>query len=587
MRQAPGVHLGAATTTPLHRALVLLAVVLGATSAGVVALVAAGPLADVPLAYAFPAGGVLHCATGLLAWWRRPVNRTGALLVTAGVAWLVASLANTAVPVLIAAGTVAAVLPVSVLLHLLHASPGGRLRGRTSRTTVAAAYVVGLVLQAPLWAFTPAPPPYHLLAVAERPDLAQAGFRVQQVVGAVVVAVTVLVLVRRLRAHEPPQRRLLAPLFGYGLLAVVAVPLVANVLSPLLGLGEVTTVTLQLVALLTVPLGFLLVVLRGGFSATRELSAFVTSAASSGTSHRQLQDAVAATLGDPSATLLLRSHTTGAYHRADGEPVPLPGVDGARAAVQVDVGDRRVGAVVYDARLDTDPLAVAAVGRVAALALDREQLAREVSESRQALLETSSRVLANGDQDRRRIAQDLHDGLQVALVRLAVQAHRLAQDLPDGPGATAARQFAAEVDEAAAGLRALVRGVMPPPLVERGLAAAVSELVDDLPVQTSLQVVGVPERLPAPVETTAWFVVAETLTNVLKHAGARTVEVSLRLHRDLLLVDVTDDGKGGAASDGAGSGLTALRDRVEVLGGTFRVDSDTTGTRVRAQLPCG
>lgn len=586
VRQAEGVRSRAPVTTPLGLALAMLAVVLTGGVVTVVALVRAGPLGGIPVAYAFPAIGALYVVAGLLAWWRRPANRTGALLVCGGAAWLAASLANTGVPVLIAVGTVTAVLPVSLVLHLLHAAPGGRLRGRASKASVVTGYVVGLVLQAPLWAFRPEPPPYDLVLVAARPELAQAGYRVQQVVGAAVVAVTVWVLARRLREYEPAQRWVLAPLFGYGVLAVLAVPVVADVLRPLLGLGQEASAALQLTALATVPLGFLGVVLRGGFARTGELSAFVTSVAASSGSRRELEDAVAATLGDPSATLLHWSAEEGGYVDTTGQVVPLPPTGGARAAVHVEVGDQRLAAVLYDTRLDTDPAAVAAVGRVAAIAIDRERLAWEVSESRRALRDASSRLLTDSDGQRRRIAQDLHDGLQVSLVRLSIQAHRLAQDTHGPEGGLAAR-LAAEVDDAASTLRAVVHGVMPAPLVERGLAAAVQELAYDLPVRTTLDVDGVPARLPARVEMTAYFCVAEALTNVIKHASASAVEVSLHLERDVLSIDVVDDGRGGARADGPGSGLRGLRDRLDVLGGRLTVDSGAAGTRLRAVLPCG
>lgn len=362
VRQAEGVRSRAPVTTPLGLALAMLAVVLTGGVVTVVALVRAGPLGGIPVAYAFPAIGALYVVAGLLAWWRRPANRTGALLVRGGAAWLAASLANTGVAVLIAVGTVTAVLPVSLVLHLLHAAPGGRLRGRASKASVVTGYVVGLVLQAPLWAFRPEPPPYDLVLVAARPELAQAGYRVQQVVGAAVVAVTVWVLARRLREYEPAQRWVLAPLFGYGVLAVLAVPVVADVLRPLLGLGQEASAALQLTALATVPLGFLGVVLRGGFARTGELSAFVTSVAASSGSRRELEDAVAATLGDPSATLLHWSAEEGGYVDTTGQVVPLPPTGGARAAVHVEVGDQRLAAVLYDTRLDTDPAAVAAWG---------------------------------------------------------------------------------------------------------------------------------------------------------------------------------------------------------------------------------
>ncbi|MCA1656228.1 MAG: histidine kinase [Actinobacteria bacterium] len=571
---------------PLQLALALLAAVLFAGVATVVALVHAGPLGGVPVAYAVPALAALYAAAGLWAWWRRPANRLGALLVSGGAATLATSLAQTNVPALIAVGTVTATVPLAVIVHLLHACPGGRLRGRASKATVLLAYFVSIVLQAPLWAFTPVPPPFDVVLVSARPELAQAGYRVQQFGGVVVVAVTVWLLVRRLREYDAAQRRVLGPLFGYGVLAVLAIPIVANVLRPLLGLGDETVVALQAAALAGVPLGFLLVVLRGGFARTGELSAFVTSVASSSGTRRELEEAVASTLGDPSVTLLHWSPAQDGYVDTAGEVVPLPPASDKRAAVHVVVADERLGVVLYDPRLNDDPAAVAAVGRVAAIAMDRERLAREVSESRRALREASSRVLSEADQQRRRIARDLHDGLQVSLVRLSMQAHRFAQEAPsDSNGALAAR-LAVEVDEAASALRAIVNGVMPAPLVERGLAAAVQELAYDLPVRATLDVDGLPDRLPAPVESTAYFVAAEALTNVIKHAEARNVDLRLRLERDVLSIDVTDDGRGGVRADSSGSGLSGLRDRVEVLGGTLTVTSGATGTRVQAVLPC-
>jgi signal transduction histidine kinase len=497
---------------------------------------------------------------------------------------LSASLANTGVPVLIAAGTVTAVLPVSVVIHLLHACPSGRLEGKVSRATVASAYVVGLVLQAPQYLFRPADPPYDVLVLADQPGLALAGERAQKVGGAVVVAVTAWLLVRRLREHGRRQRWALAPLFGFGVLAVVAVPVVENVLRPLLGLGQQASVALQLIALATVPLGFLGVVLLGGFARTGELNAFVTALVSSSGSSRDLEEAVATTLGDPSAALLRWSPAEDAYVDVDGRPTPLP--DDGRAALHVEIGNRRIGAVVYDPSLGTDPAAVAAVGRVTAIAMDREQLAHEVVTSRAALRQASSRLLGDTDRERRRIARDLHDGLQVSLVRMSMQIGRLVQEPSGVSVGPLVSRLATEVDEAATALRALVHGVMPPPLVERGLAAAVRELAYDLPVRARLDLDDEPERLPAAVESTAYFIVAEALTNVVKHAGATDVRVVLRRSGGSLRIDVLDDGHGGARLDGPGTGLTGLQDRVDVLGGTLRVDSRPGGTRLQAVLPC-
>jgi signal transduction histidine kinase len=393
--------------------------------------------------------------------------------------------------------------------------------------------------------------------------------------------------VRRLREYDAQQRRTLAPLFGCGVLAVLAVAIGANVLGPL-GLGQLA-VAVQLAAIAAVPIGFLVVVLRGGFARTGELGAFVGSVASSPGSRHDLEQAVATTLGDPSAALLHWEAEGSCYVDTAREVVPLPD-GGHRAAVEVAVADRRLGAIVYDPRLIADPAVVGAVGRVAGIALDRERLAREVSDSRRALRDASSRLLDDSDRQRRRIARDLHDGLQVSLVRLSMQAHQLAAH-PSGEGTQGlAARLAADVDDAAAALRALVHGVMPAPLVERGLLAAVQDLAYGLPVRTRLDADDAPLRLSAPVESTAYFVVAEALTNVIKHADARNVVVSLRRHDGILAIEVTDDGHGGVAADDSRSGLSGLsglRDRLEVFGGTLSVSSGTAGTELRAVLPCG
>ena len=334
MRQAVGVPPRGSVNPPLKLALALLAVVLLGAILAVVALISAGPRGDIALAYAFPALAALYVGAGILAWWRRPANRLGALLACCGVTVLVGSLVHTDVPVLIAVAIVTATVPLAVIVHLLHASPTGRVRGRASRATVVLAYVVSIVLQVPLWAFGPAPQPYDVVLVSARPELALAGYRVQQVAGVVVVTLTVWLLLRRLRGYDAAQRRVLAPLLGYGVLAVLSIPIVANVLGPLLDLDDQVP-ALQAAALAGVPIAFLLVVLRGGFARTGELSAFVTSLASSSGSRRELEDAIATTLGDPSASLLHWSPADEGYVDTEGRVVPLPAAGDRRAAVHV------------------------------------------------------------------------------------------------------------------------------------------------------------------------------------------------------------------------------------------------------------
>ena len=186
----------------------------------------------------------------------------------------------------------------------------------------------------------------------------------------------------------------------------------------------------------------------------------------------------------------------------------------------------------------------------------------------------------------RRIERDLHDGAQARLVGLGMTIGLAEQRLDTDP--EGARRLLVEAKggahEALAELRDLARGIRPPVLQDRGLVAAIGELAvrSPLDVQVHTDV----SDLPPAVESAAYFTVAESLTNATKHAEPTRIDVDV--HRDgrVLVVEVRDDGNGGA--DPEGSGLRGLRARIEALDGTFRVTSPTGGpTTVRGEIPCG
>jgi signal transduction histidine kinase len=187
----------------------------------------------------------------------------------------------------------------------------------------------------------------------------------------------------------------------------------------------------------------------------------------------------------------------------------------------------------------------------------------------------------------RRIERDLHDGAQARLVALTMQLGRAEARLEDHPeAAELVREARGEASAAIAELRDLARGIAPPVLADRGLPAAVEALGARAPIRTSVDA-EVGHRPPPVVETAAYFVVAESLTNAAKHAGpeARAL-VTIRDGRDALTIEIADNGSGGA--DPAGSGLTGLRHRVEALDGTLTVTSpEGGGTTIRARLPYG
>jgi signal transduction histidine kinase len=185
----------------------------------------------------------------------------------------------------------------------------------------------------------------------------------------------------------------------------------------------------------------------------------------------------------------------------------------------------------------------------------------------------------------RRIERDLHDGAQARLVALSMHLGRVETRLGDQPEtAELVRRARSEATAAIAELRDLARGIAPPVLADRGLVAAAEALGRRSAIVVRVE--GKLETRPVPVvETAAYFVVSEALTNVAKHATYATARVLLAERDGVLVVEVADDGPGGADADGAG--LTGLRHRVEALDGHLTVTSAPgTGTLVRVELPC-
>ena len=193
----------------------------------------------------------------------------------------------------------------------------------------------------------------------------------------------------------------------------------------------------------------------------------------------------------------------------------------------------------------------------------------------------------------RRIERDLHDGAQARLVSLGMSLGLAEQLLPDDPQAVQhlLAEARASTSYALAELRDLVRGIHPPVLADRGLDGALKALALANPIPTTV-VTRLPGRLPAPVESAAYFAVAEALTNAIKHARARHVRITVEFTPQpgtaagLLTMRVSDDGRGGASLDG-GTGLRGIARRLAAFDGTLTADSPPGGpTEIRMSLPC-
>ncbi|MEV0828583.1 sensor histidine kinase [Nonomuraea rubra] len=202
------------------------------------------------------------------------------------------------------------------------------------------------------------------------------------------------------------------------------------------------------------------------------------------------------------------------------------------------------------------------------------------------VLRSRARLVDAFEMERRRIERDLHDGAQQRLVSLSMSLGIAGLDLPEGSEAARLIRLAHdEAKQALAELRELIRGVHSQVLTDRGLAAAVQDVAGRSPVPVDVDV-DVPGRLPAPVEVTAYYVVSEALANLAKHSGATRGAVTGRIERGTLVVEVRDDGVGGA-DPGRGTGLTGLADRLAVVEGRLSLSSPPGGpTRLRAEIPC-
>jgi signal transduction histidine kinase len=267
--------------------------------------------------------------------------------------------------------------------------------------------------------------------------------------------------------------------------------------------------------------------------------------------------------------------------------IPDPGVD--LGVFTVDTLPEAIVAAV--AGVVSIPLAVALVRGAAALTATLARLLLGPGESAlrervEELTVTRAGAVDVAAEELQRIERDLHDGAQARMVAVAMDLGLADQQAEADPAAAAELRRRAQENarQALVELRELARGMRPGLLAERGLAEAVRALVARSPVPATADV-AVEGRLPAQAETAAYYVVAEALTNTAKHAAANAAVVRIVQRGDVLAVEVSDDGRGGA--DPAGSGLAGLRRRVEALDGRQRIASPPGGpTIVAAEVPC-
>jgi signal transduction histidine kinase len=532
--------------------------------------------------------GVAWIAAGLVAAWRRPTNRIGPLMAAVGFLWFLPNLEWWHAPAPYLVVRLFGDLYLAVAVHMVLAFPSGRLASRLERGLVAAAYLDALVIANVGEPFRDprlegcADCPQNPLLVHTSKSLAEYPDEIGTIVGAVIAAAVVMLLLVRWRRASAPARRVLAPVLWSG--ALVAALQIALAIQPdpdeATALGDVAGL-----AFTAFPLAFLagLLSIRLHRGAIAQLVIDLGAAPSPSHAREPIRRA----LGDPSLEIAFWLPSEGRYVDAAGRALHLPEAEPSRAATLLEHAGRPIAALIHDPSLLEDPTLLEAVGAATRLALENARLQAELRAQLEEVRASRARILAAGDEERRRLERDLHDGAQQRLLatRLALQ---LVRDHADGRNADTAAlldEADAEVQGALEDIRALARGLHPAILSEDGLAAALGTLSRRSPIP--LEVTRVPAvRLPAAVETAAYFLAAEALANAVKHAAASRVRIDIQARNGRAVVRVDDDGIGGAAPS-PGGGLSGLRDRIEALGGRLAVSSPPGGgTQLRAEIPC-
>jgi signal transduction histidine kinase len=556
--------------------------------------------------------------------------------------WLVGGLRRSSVPVLFTAGGVLTNLYLVVAAWIVLGFPEGRLRKPEERWCVAGAGVLATIGVACEWLFfdpravaarySSVSSSINLLLIGDHPvldDVVELGIGSLIVV---LVGVFLALLVQRWRSESESHtyRVSFVPVVGTALVSVVAavwIVLTTGLLGPVLGRTPSWGFWVGLIVMAAVvvaglevgrrrfgaPLaGSVAIAMSGCFvlagvvyfvfpemrlPAVRYLVPSGVVVAIGGghlyycyLQQRQIQllyelttaglnvamRGLRGVVGDPAIELWRWDATVAGYVGADGRTRTADRAAGP-VVCELTRNDVRLGALVCSASvLRAQPELLDGAKAIAASLLERERSLIELGESRR-------RIVAAGDEQRRRIERDLHDGAQNRIIHVMYLIQFARRAIEDEQRNALLGEAADHLTQALNELRDLTHGVYPPELVQSGLRAALTSLAERSSMPTTIVGAEAP-RLPVEVEAAGYFIAAEAVANANKHAGATGVEIRVDCARDTLRIDVSDNGRGGAVP--TGKGLRGLRDRAEALGGRFTLDSPAGGgTVVAVTLP--
>ena len=552
-----------------------------------------GPFTTPARSFAIVAVGLSFLLAGLIAWSRRAGNRVGPLMIAAGFALLLRQLRYSHDPLLFTVFFALGSLGYALVAHSVLAYPSGRVTDRYERALVKVGYAVvfGFPLAVLLfydgtWALNEFPTTRESLLVVTGDEGVVEALQKSFVVVFYGVLATLLIafIVRRLVHATPRARRMLAPL----LLAAVAVALRAVFECVFTFVDRPLAYEYlfwwQILAFIALPIALLWGLLRARLARVHvgELVVHLEETPVDG-----LRDELAHALDDSTLEVGLWLPERDGYVDASGMTLSLPEDGPRRAVTRIEHEGEPLAVLVHDPSLRDEPKLVEAVAAAARLALVNARLHAEVRAQLETVQESRARIVTAADDERRRIERDLHDGAQQRLVAIALELRSAQRALGEHADPEVDRLLASTADElqvAVEELRELAHGIHPGTLTQAGLASALEALAARMPFPVTVD--ATPERLPPEIEATAYYVASEALANVVKHAHASKAVVRATRANGTLVVEVSDDGVGGADTS-AGSGLHGLADRVEAHGGRLSIDSvRDEGTRVVVEIPC-
>ncbi|MBV8735258.1 MAG: hypothetical protein JO120_10790 [Solirubrobacterales bacterium] len=542
-------------------------------------------------------------AVALYACRHRAQARFGKLLLGFSGVWFVALLSSSSSSLVYSVGRLAGWASVLFLACVILAFPGGRLVSRVDRALAAAAAGTVAFLYVPsalLVARYPSPSPFatcsarcphNALLVTNHEPAFMSGF-VAPFRDALVILIMVLVaarLAQRIRGANTLVRLTLVPVLSASIawVLLIAFAVAARRIAP----ASVTThaaVWLVAFAMPAIALAFLLGIARW--------HVFVTAAVQRANARlqrlpgaREARDVLAEAFEDQALQIGYWLSKPGRWLTAGGQTLQAPADSSGRFLTEIRDGRRRVVAVEHDALLRDEPAFIGTAGSLARIAFEGERLTARTGEMLDELSASRARLLAAADDERRRIARDLHDGAQQRLVALRLELELEAEKAEHDDAAEAAtlRQFSAEIEEALEDFRSMTRGIYPAILNDRGIADAVRSAALRSPIPTTVEVDDLADY-PQEIATAVYFCCVEALQNVAKHAdGATDVRIVLAEKHSVLRFSISDDGPG-FRSDRTrlGAGMINMRDRLSVVGGDLAIQSTPgQGTRIAGRIP--